>query len=394
MPSLQSRRFVSTAFFLLAATFIASSAIVIWDFREADWFSILTLESHLFIFFPLFGTLALTAIYLPSAVLVDLYWRFLPSGRQRILIGLIGIFVVAIAASRYLDAPPRSVWEISASTLLSDKGEPLDCAEQHLPNCLRVPVLKALAKLARESGIRYGTTSFARNCITDPLLELPKEMAQERYCFPAGRALKGPECCSVQSAFSRYVTQKYLSEPRSLSAMLNPLFLPLKIAFVLLILMVSASIVTTRNQIDEHFSDFAPHIDRSAIIGSIILLFWVAMDNAHYQALNVLYGSHGDAFRLSVLVVPCVLLSVVLIVSQGRTGFNEIVSQALAVTTAAVAVLRYEDLMGWIQRLLGSGASHLLLGLLSLTMVVGAGVLLWAQNTSPRNSSGSRRQIP
>ena len=68
-----ARIFVAVVFIALGAAFLASTALLILEFQELDWLTLVVAHSHLFLFFPVFGLLALIAFYLPSVVLTHLY---------------------------------------------------------------------------------------------------------------------------------------------------------------------------------------------------------------------------------------------------------------------------------------------------------------------------------
>ena len=85
-----ARIFVATLFLLLAAAFVGSTGLLINEYKDAGWEAMAIAHSHLFIFYPLFGILALAAYYLPAVVFTDLYWRHirlrqaaLPARRHR-----------------------------------------------------------------------------------------------------------------------------------------------------------------------------------------------------------------------------------------------------------------------------------------------------------------------
>ena len=73
-----ARIFVAIVYVVLGAAFLASTGLLIVEFQELDWLTMLVAYSHLFLFFPVFGLLALVAFYLPSVVLTHLYWTHLP----------------------------------------------------------------------------------------------------------------------------------------------------------------------------------------------------------------------------------------------------------------------------------------------------------------------------
>ena len=76
-------------FLLWAAAFVGSTGLLINEYKDAGWEAMAIAHSHLFLFYPLFGILALAAYYLPAVVFTDLYWRHIPYGKLRFLLGAI-----------------------------------------------------------------------------------------------------------------------------------------------------------------------------------------------------------------------------------------------------------------------------------------------------------------
>jgi len=364
-----ARIFVTIAFVLLGVSFIASTALLIDEFRSVDWFTMVVAHSYLFYFFPVLGLLALLAFYLPSVVFTHLYWNHLPYGRLRFLVGLVVVAAAAYGFARYLDKPPRSIWEVSPSALLADKAEGG-----------RVAILDALADLREKAQTRVGLSSFARTCAADPLLEEPEEMAKKRYCFPARAHLTGAECCNVQSQFAKAVLSLQQNPAtHSTSAELDALvFLPLKVFFVLIVVAIGALLAVWRDRIDQHYPDLVPRLERGIIIGAFAMLFWPAMDYGYQQTANALFGrmEAGPQLRLSLVIAPWVLLLLFYFLRRlGKQG--ELIGQISGVVVAAVAVLRYEQLNDWVGRLFGIGADRSILILQAALAVVGLVVLLW-----------------
>lgn len=368
---LGARIFVTLSFLFLGASFIASSALLIQEFQDTDWLTIVAAHSHLFFFFPVLGLLALFAFYLPSVVFTHLYWTHVRFGKLRFFVGLVVVAALSYGFTRYLDQPPRSIWEASPSALAADKGNKAEG---------RLPILETLGSLREVAQTRVGLSNFARNCAPDDLLELPEEMLKERYCFPAGKRLTGTACCEVQRRFADAVSR--LQEgpaTRSLSGQLDLLvFMPLKVFFVLIVVAIGALLARWRDRIDEHYRELIPRLERGVIVGALAMLFWPAMDYGYQQTANALFGrwGAGPQLRLSLVIAPWALLLLFYFLRRlGKQG--ELVGQISGVVVAAVAVLRYEQLNDWVVRLLGIGASQWILAGLAVLAVVGLVVILW-----------------
>src|ERR1700674_5251466 len=233
-----ARIFVAVVYLILGLSFVASTGLLIQEFQGADWRSMVIAHSHLFFFFPVFGILALAAFYLPSVVFTDLYWRHLPYGKLRFLTGLVVLAAFSYGVAKWLDKPPRAIWEVSSRTLAADKGDPAGCGGgAGATACRRGPILATLSSLRAAGQARVGLSKFARSCVIDPMLETPEELEKERFCFPAGVRLKSAACCEAQKSFAGEVA-RLQADPaqRSLPAVYDVVFMPLKIFFVLLVI--------------------------------------------------------------------------------------------------------------------------------------------------------------
>jgi hypothetical protein len=366
-----ARVFVAVLFLILGASFIASTGLLVREFQDLDWGAMVVAHSHLFFFYPVFGILALAAFYLPAVIFTDLYWRHLPYGKLRFVLGAIVVGGLSMFLAKLLDTEPRALWEISPGALVADRGEPQGCSASS-GTCRRAPIVSALADLRREGQSRLGLSKFARSCLVDRMLEFPDEMDKERYCFPAGAKLKGAACCEAQRLFRNEIT-RLQSDPaqRSLSADYDRIFMPLKVFFILVVVVIAALLAMLRDRIDQYYRELVPTIERGIIIGAFAMLFWPIMDYGYQQTANVLFGRfHGAQLRYSLVIVPWALLLLFYFLRRlGKQG--ELIGQIAGVVTAAVAVLRYEDLNDWAVRLLGIGTNMWVIGVLVALAVVG-----------------------
>jgi len=373
-----ARVIVAVAYVCLGLSFLASTGLLLHEFQGTDWQAMVLAHSHLFFFFPVFGILALSAFYLPSVVFTDLYWRHLKYGKLRFLIGLIALAAISWAVAKWLDKPPRALWEVSPRALLADPGEPEGCGSAGGTTCRRAPLLAALARLRAEGQARVGLSKFARNCNIDPMLELPDEMTKARYCFPADALLDAEACCKAQKRYADEVARREADPTqRSLSADYDRVFMPLKIFFVLLVLSIGLLLSSSRDRIERLYRQHIPAVERGVIIGALAMLVWPGMDYGYQQTANVLFGREaGVQLRQSLVIAPWALLLLFYFLRRlGKQG--ETIGQIAGVVTAGVAVLRYEDLNDWAVRLLGVGAQEwIAFGLLGVSLF-GFVVLLW-----------------
>ena len=328
-------------------------------------------HSHLFFFFPVFGILALAAFYLPSVIFVDLYWRHLPYGKLRFLIGL-----VAMAGLAYIVSTSCSISRRALSGRYRRTRSPPTRASHEAAVAAPVggpPTLAVLANLRKEGQNRLGLSKFARTCEVDPMLEVPEEMDKERHCFPATAKLKGNACCEVQRRFRAEISNLQADpRQRSLSGTYDQIFLPLKTFFMVIVVAIGGLLAFQRDQIDRHYGELVHTLERGVIIGGLAMLFWPIMDYGYQQTANVLFGrlEAGTQLRFSLVIVPWALLLLFYFLRRlGKQG--EMIGQIAGVVTAAVAVLRFEDLNDWAVRLLGIGTNMWIIGALIALAVVG-----------------------
>jgi hypothetical protein len=384
-----ARIFVAFAYVILGASFLASTGLLINEFQELDWQAMVMAHSHLFLFFPLFGLLCLIAFYLPSVVFTHLYWNHLPLGRLRFSIGLIVVAALSVGVTKWLDAKPRAIWEVTPAALGADRGEPPGCGAG---TCQRTALLTALGNLRKVGQERLGLSKFARNCATDNLLEPPEDMDKVRYCFAADAHLKGDACCAAQQRLANVVAGLQ-SNPatQSLSARYDLLvFLPLKTFFILIIIAIGFLLAVWHRRIHLHYRELIPRIERGIIIGALAMLLWLAMDYGYQQTTNVLFGrlGSGPQLRLSLVVAPWVLLLLFYFLTRlGKQG--EMIGQISGVIVAAVAILRFQDLNDWADKLVGIGTGHVGVIVLFAIALFGFLALLLPRRWNPTDSSTS-----
>jgi hypothetical protein len=373
--------FVAFVYLALAAAFLLATALVIREFQDFDWLSIILMHSHLFLFFPLFGLLVLAAFYLPSVAFTHMYWHHVPWGRVRFIFG----FCVAIGVSLWVaeqlgSGGPRGIWEISPAAIKADRGMPANCNTTGVP-CERAPITAVLSKLREAGPSRMGLSEFARICKQDDLLPASPTFAEERYCFPALRKLSGAECCRVQEHFKAAVGA-LRDDPRTRSEAsdLDSIFLPIKVFFITVMIFVAIMLAFWRNKIDHLYRRHVPAIERGIMIGAIAMLFWPIMDYGYQQTADVLFGRNYASFnwRWSLVIGPWVVLLLFFFLRRFGKNFA-MVGQMGGIAGGLFAVLRYQDINNWSQRFFGSGANSWMLFLFAFIALVGLVALLWPQ---------------
>ena len=367
-----ARVFVTLVFALLGVSFVASTALLIHEFSDLDWPALLLLHSHLFVFFPTLGLVALAAFHLPATVFTHLYWTRIARGRVRFLVG--AIFVVLLTAffsASLLSDTAVEVWEIAPRALMADSAEPANCGAGRTP-CQRVSVLDGIGGLREAAQSRIGLSKFARVCRPDPLLETPDDFVRERFCFATRGKLSGADCCRAQALYSKQLNAAGSQiENKSLSAQFDRIALPLKTFFVIVLVVIGVLLVIWRKTLETHYHGIAPAIERSLLIGAVAMLPWPFMDYAYLEAMQTLTGrwSSGPQFRLSLVIAPWALL--LLLYFLARMGRKiERMGQLAGAVASVIALLRYEQLNDWAVRVLGAGAPMGMIGALVAFAIV------------------------
>jgi hypothetical protein len=352
-----ARVFVSLVFTVLGVAFISQTIMFYREFQGVDWQALLLLHSHLFLFFPAFGVLALVAFHLPATIFTHMYWTIIPHGRLRFVIGALVIVAAAIGMSRGIDTTyPTELWQLSPRALVADRPEEVRCDAGRI--CRRVTLLEGVRDLRRLAQTHFAISKTARPCSTDELLEEPDDVRAGRYCFAGGEKLGAQACCAVQSAYrTRIADLGRDAQNRSALAQSAQWVQPFETFFVMIVVAIGALLVIWRRLLEANYADVAPAIERALLIGAAAMMPWPFMDYAFSTAMETLTGRMTDApdVRWSLVVAPWALL--LLIFFLGRMGRKvERLGQLAGAAASVVAVLRYQEMTDVGIRVFGVGA--------------------------------------
>jgi hypothetical protein len=372
---------VAIVFFIMGLSFIATTSVLYSEFRDHDWFAIAAFYSHLFIFFPTYGILALCAFFIPASVFLDLYWHHVKFGKVRFVVALLALVLVSVGVSRVLvggDIP--AVWWMHPTTLQSDPGEPANCAAQE-GQCRRLPVMTSLREVRRISQARAGLSPFVRECKPDPLMELSTELLQKRYCFITKTKLTAAECCASQTVFTVGIAQLYANERNhSVTGKVHATLLPFKIFFLLMILVIGVLLAVWRRTIDRLYKPYTQRIERGLLIGAFAMLLWPISNHGFLQSASLLYGKFGEGVYatisplLSLLFVAWALF-LVLFFFRGHERDVEAAGKIGGGIASAVAIVKYNEIIDYATRFLGSGADPIELAVMGGLMALAFGAL-------------------
>jgi hypothetical protein len=398
--SLAVRAFVAIVFALTGLSFLATSAVLIWEFSQGEWLALGSFYSHLFLFFPTFGIVTLFAFYAPACVFTDMYMRHVPLGRLRFAIGFTAIVVASIFATKALtSANERSIFEVSPAVLRADQGEPPGCSATG--TCERLPVMQAVDNVRRVSQTRLGLSDLARNCRPDTLKEIaPAQMPPHRYCFastplPADigavsrqQRTSDEVCCLAQQRFTDGVRQLH-GEPngRSMTAEVHAALLPFKIFFALVLFIISVMLAVRRVSMEKHYPEYLRAIERGVLVGAVAMVVFPVMNHAFLQSAALLYfgGGPSGGYRATAPLLSFMLGAWGLILLFFFYGRQNERMQNLArmggMIGSAVAVVKYDQIIDVFVRVFGTGAGFINVVLVCIAAFAAVMLVLTWSNT-------------
>lgn len=395
-----ARGLVALLFIALGATFIASTAVLVDEFRLPDAPLMVFAHSHLFYFFPVFGLLALAAFYVPCVILTDFCWRHVWGGKLIYLLGFLYVAALAFYFSwDFAHTAKRGVWEISPAALAQDATQPPvpveGCVNAQNQTCSRRPILETLKDI-RDKGLqRTQITDFARNCKVDELIEPPKTDLENRYCFPAGEALTAGECCKVQRQMRQHVASLATDAgSRSKSSQVEEYVTLAKSFFVIMLACVGILLLHWQKRLTSLYATHLESLERGVIVGAVAMLFWLLMDYGYQQTSDVLFGREyaGLPVRHSLVIFPWAALLIIYFVKRlGSPLYNY--AQLSTIAASSVAVVKYELISNVSVRAFGSGAETAIFIVLGIIALFGLNLVYgpWKLPIPPRLRSNRMR---
>ena len=390
-----AKKFVLGVWIILALSFLVTTAVLMYEFGSfanpanlggSQWFSLAVLYSHLFVFFPTFGIMALAAFFIPASVFVDMYWHHVPYGRARFIAGFLVVAALSVAGAWLIDqSKVRSIWELKPGVLAADQGLPAGCANR-AGLCQRLPILQSVKTLRKVSADHVGLARFVRNCNPDIFIPLPEARTEKRFCFAVSQLpdndenvsradrekqhVTASQCCNAQRLTVTWLRdQRNVDDQRSLTGKVHVLLLPLKVFFLLVLLLVGAFLALRHVNIYTNYREIAPRLERGVLLGALVMLPWPMMNHAFFDSSAMLFGSaKGSIFRdmLPVLSVAYGAWGLLLLFYFYRRyeAETEMVAKVTGLIASGVAILKYELIIDYIVNFFGSGASAVSIGAL------------------------------
>ncbi len=389
------RVFIGLVFAAIGVSFLVTTGVMVWEFRDLDWLTIANFYSHLFVFFPTFGIVALIAFYVPACVFMDMYMKFIPAGAVRFWLGFIIAILISILVADHLQSNnERSIFEVGPQVLEADLGaERRVCQNPDLGT--RLPILAAVDNVERVSQTRFGLSDLVRTCKPDVLIATGDEAGKvKRFCFPS-TALPGnfsdtnrkqlqdlletdEACCKAQQCFTEAVNSMHAQpDGASLTGVVHAWLLPFKIFFGVILLVISMMLAGRAKAIEQHYQSYADAIQRGVLIGALALVIFPIMSHAFQQSAALLYygvgptgGYRSAAHFVSFAVFGWGLLILFFFWRKGDNAEIQTIVRIGGIIASAIAAFNYETLIDFFVWAVGSGA-----GLANLLIVTPLAVL-------------------
>ncbi len=376
--SFGAKAFVFLIFSALGVSFIATTAVFINEFWDnGQWFTLGVYYSHLFVFFPTFGLIALYAFYLPSIVFVDLYWKYIRLGRVRFLAGTLVMAVLSMMISQKLiEGELPAIWELTPATLQSDVGILENCTK----DCDRFSINQAITQVKEVSSKRVGLSKFIRQCSYDKLLPEPEKRKQIKYCFANGKMLDADACCTSQKSLGKSLISLKQTSTLSRTGYVHRVLLPLKVFFLIILFVIGAMLVfwSWKGALKRHYARHLINLEKGILSGVIAMLFWPMTNHAFLQSAKVLFGANytDDSFFarsapvFSLLFGLWAVLIVLFFMQHREQRQVELFFKAIGVVASGFAMLKYDLMIDYFVRFFGSGVDWIAMYIISFVLLL------------------------
>lgn len=146
------------------------------------------------------------------------------------------------------------------------------------------------------------------------------------------------------------------AKTRSQLSLQDKFFQPLKIFFVLVVLVIGGMVVMWQYRVRHHYPTLHWRMERHVFVGALAMLIWPVMDYAYLDTTNALFGRWTADVqpRLSLVVVPWAML-LLFYYLQRFARRVEVIGQIITVAGTLLAVLARDEIKDWGVRLLGIG---------------------------------------
>ncbi|MEO0818433.1 MAG: hypothetical protein AAFX86_14160 [Pseudomonadota bacterium] len=354
--SLGAKIAVSVLFAALYASFLIETGVLAMEYSETGLaMRLATLDAQNFIFFPIAGLLALIGFWRPTVLLVDAFARNTVKGGRAILV----LVIAAIAGATWgfslllADGTTRSLYEVSPVAIQADGSDPVAGTP-----ATRQPVADVLTSLKIMALGPEGLTPHKARCDRE-WLQFSPAANEEKFCVPAGAQLTVADCCKVKTAFRAHVNDLAEANP-SMTAQVHRWVLPVKVFFLLLLFAVGVLLVRFRKTLAVIHGDRLHDMSFGMALGGLVMLCWPMLNAAYLETTTLLTGD-GSAGAYAVMA-PLIALAfgiwaLLLIFFHLRSYPSQLEYAARlgGFAAAAIGVLRYEEITGFLISNLGIG---------------------------------------
>ena len=257
--------------------------------------------------------------------------------------------MAAFAAAAVFSGPgARSIYEISPGALAADTAE---------PGRLAIPdALITLNILADGPG---GLSPYQARCDSEWLRFSPIA-DEERMCLPAGQRMSVADCCAAKARFRTHINTLQAEAPSYLSKV-HTVVLPIKSFFLLMLLAIGILLVRFRRALLKRYGERVEDVSFGLAVTGIVMMAWPLLNAAYLETMALLTGD-GSSGAYTVFA-PLIALgfgiwALLLIFFHLRTYPSQIEYAARigGFIAAAIGVLRYEEITGFLIANLGVGA--------------------------------------
>jgi uncharacterized membrane protein YuzA (DUF378 family) len=154
----------------------------------------------------------------------------------------------------------------------------------------------------------------------------------------------------------------------------------LKVFFLFLALSINVLLVVHHHTLEKQYSPIMPQVEICIIVATAAMLFYPFMYQGDIQTLDVIYGTANRSIvrslgpYLSFLFGTGALL-VVLFFYRRHDKRVEQLGKIGGIVAGAVAVVKYDQVIAVVERVMGSGASRISFVIISLASVTSVAAL-------------------
>jgi hypothetical protein len=352
-----ARLFVAIVFGVLSTSFIVETGVMIWEYGDLS-LAMMSFDSHLFLFFPTFGLVALFAFWRAAVVIVDSYWRRVPFGKVMLVASLAGVTLLsAFLAWTFQSAPNRAWWEVAKPLLVADQGQPAGCRP---PDCERAPIVQAYASVREAARTEGGLADLSEECDNDSENAFRIVEVRENFCFVTGKFQDVPSCCQAKIGFKAAVNALHAQRP-SLTHYVHKYLMGFKVFFLLMLLGIGIMLARRRQTLERHYPRTMEQVERTMPIGGLSMLLWPLMNQAYTQSFDMLYGAGGSgAFRVTAPLYTLAIAGWAMILLfyyfRRYPKATEGAAKAIGALAAGIGIVKFDVILAYVNHFLGAGS--------------------------------------